>query len=109
MMAKIAFLLGPQFEDSEMKAPYDAIRADGHETVIIGLKAGEKLEGKQKKAEYTTDLGIQDADASDYQAVVIPGGSSLKLFATIAIFRPSCRSSTRRARRSPRSAMDLRF
>ncbi len=76
MMAKIAFLLGPQFEDSEMKAPYDAIRADGHETVIIGLKAGEKLEGKQKKAEYTTDLGIQDVDASDYQAVVIPGGSS---------------------------------
>ncbi|MCM3747661.1 type 1 glutamine amidotransferase [Paenibacillus pasadenensis] len=75
-MAKIAFLLGPQFEDSEMQAPYDAIRAEGHETVVIGLKAGEKLQGKQKKAEYTAELAIGDAKPEDYAAVVIPGGSS---------------------------------
>ncbi|AJY74615.1 type 1 glutamine amidotransferase domain-containing protein [Paenibacillus beijingensis] len=75
-MAKIAFLLGPQFEDSEMQKPYNAIRSEGHETVIIGLKAGEKLEGKQKQAQYTTELAIKDAKADDYDAVVIPGGSS---------------------------------
>lgn len=75
-MAKVAFLLGPQFEDSEMQKPYDAIRSEGHETVIIGLKAGESLQGKQKQAQYTTELAIKDAKADDYDAVVIPGGSS---------------------------------
>ncbi|QJC53884.1 type 1 glutamine amidotransferase [Paenibacillus albicereus] len=75
-MAKVAFLLGPQFEDSEMQAPYEAIRAEGHETVIIGLKAGEKLEGKQGKASYTTELGIADAKPEQFDAAVIPGGSS---------------------------------
>ncbi|SDS94415.1 protease I [Paenibacillaceae bacterium GAS479] len=75
-MAKVAFLLGSQFEDSEMQAPYEAIRAEGHETVIIGLKAGEKLQGKQQKVEYTAELGIKDAKPDEYDAVVIPGGSS---------------------------------
>ncbi|UUZ83416.1 type 1 glutamine amidotransferase [Paenibacillus sp. P26] len=75
-MAKIAFLLGPQFEDSEMQKPYDAIREAGHETVIIGLKAGERLEGKNKQASYTAERAIQDADPNEFDAVVIPGGSS---------------------------------
>jgi protease I len=75
-MAKIAFLLGPQFEDSEMKVPYDAMREAGHETTIIGLKAGERLEGKKKSAVYESELAIKDANASQYDAVVIPGGSS---------------------------------
>jgi protease I len=76
MMAKVAFLLGPQFEDSEMQKPYEAIREAGHETVIIGLKAGERLEGKQKQASYVSELAAKDADPSSFDAVVIPGGSS---------------------------------
>lgn len=88
-MAKVAFLLGPQFEDSEMQKPYDAIREAGHETVIIGLKAGELLQGKQKQASYETQLGIKDAKADEFDAVVIPGGSSpeqLRLDADIQSF-----------------------
>ncbi|MEC0246178.1 type 1 glutamine amidotransferase [Paenibacillus chitinolyticus] len=88
-MSKIAFLLAPQFEDSEMQEPYEALKADGHEVVIIGLKQGELLTGKNKKAEYTADQGITEAKPDEYDAVVIPGGSSpegLRLDADIQTF-----------------------
>jgi protease I len=58
-MARVAFLLGPQFEDSEMQKPYVAMREAGHETAVIGLKAGERLEGKKGEAYYETELAIQ--------------------------------------------------
>jgi protease I len=75
-MARIAFLLGPEFEDSEMQRPYVAVKEAGHETAIIGLKAGERLEGKKGEVFYDTELAIQDVDADAFDAVVIPGGSS---------------------------------
>ncbi|ANS75466.1 general stress protein [Paenibacillus yonginensis] len=75
-MSKVAFLLANEFEDSEMQVPYDEVKQAGHEADIIGLKAGETLKGKQGKAEYTTDKAITDVKADDYDAVVIPGGSS---------------------------------
>ncbi|MNY11033.1 General stress protein 18 [compost metagenome] len=75
-MSKVAFLLANAFEDSEMQVPYDEVKKAGHEVDIIGLKAGETLKGKQGKAEYTTDKSISEVNAADYDAVVIPGGSS---------------------------------
>lgn len=75
-MSKVAFLLASQFEDSEMQVPYEEIKKAGHEVQIIGLKAGEKLEGKQGKAQYTADKAITEVKAEDFDAVVIPGGSS---------------------------------
>ncbi|SDC63158.1 protease I [Paenibacillus sp. UNCCL117] len=75
-MKKVAFLLADQFEDSEMQKPYEAIKLAGHDAVIIGLKKGEKLTGKQKQATYTTDASIKDVKAEQFDAVVIPGGSS---------------------------------
>ena len=77
-MSKVAFLLANDFEDSEMQVPYDEVKKAGHEVEIIGLQAGETLKGKGGKASYTTDKAIGDASASDYDAVVIPGGSSPK-------------------------------
>ncbi|AET62290.1 intracellular protease, pfpi family protein [Paenibacillus terrae HPL-003] len=75
-MSKIAFLLADQFEDSEMQVPYDELKKAGHEADIIGLKQGEKVNGKQGKASYTIEKSIADVESSDYDAVVIPGGSS---------------------------------
>lgn len=37
-MAKVAFLVASDFEDSEMRNPYEAIKEAGHETVIIGIE-----------------------------------------------------------------------
>jgi protease I len=75
-MKKVAFLLASQFEDSEMQKPYEAIKESGHETVIIGLKKGEELTGKSKKVTYTADASIDEVKAEQFDAVVIPGGSS---------------------------------
>ncbi|MEK8128180.1 type 1 glutamine amidotransferase domain-containing protein [Paenibacillus filicis] len=75
-MKKVAFLLAAQFEDSEMQKPYEAIKAAGHEAVIIGLKKGEELTGKQKQATYRTDASIDEVQADQFDAAVIPGGSS---------------------------------
>lgn len=75
-MSKVAFLLANEFEDSEMQVPYDEVKKAGHQADIIGLEAGAKLKGKQGKAEYTADKGIAEVKADEYDAVVIPGGSS---------------------------------
>ncbi|MEK3882469.1 type 1 glutamine amidotransferase domain-containing protein [Paenibacillus sp. PL2-23] len=73
---KIAFLLADGFEDSEMKNPFDEMVKNGHDTVIIGLRADEKLTGKQGTISYTSHLGIDEANPKDYAAIIIPGGSS---------------------------------
>lgn len=39
-MSNVAFLLANDFEDSEMKVPYDEIIKAGHQADIIGLKKG---------------------------------------------------------------------
>lgn len=73
---KVAFLLADGFEDSEMKNPYDEMVKNGHDTVIIGLKASDELKGKKGTVSYTTHLSIDEAKSTDYAAVIIPGGSS---------------------------------
>lgn len=75
-MSKVAFLLADQFEDSEMQVPYDEVKKAGHQADIIGLEKGREVKGKQGKASYTIEKAIADASAQDYDAVVIPGGSS---------------------------------
>lgn len=75
-MKKIAFLLAAEFEDAEMKQPYESIRQAGFETAIVGLKQGELLNGKHNQAAYTADASIDQVKAEQFDAVVIPGGSS---------------------------------
>ena len=76
MSKKVAFLLANDFEDSEMKVPYDEVIKAGHQADIIGLTKGETLQGKKKKASYTADKAIAEVKAEEYDAIVIPGGSS---------------------------------
>ncbi|TWI58099.1 type 1 glutamine amidotransferase domain-containing protein [Halalkalibacter nanhaiisediminis] len=75
-MAKIAFLLADGFEDSEMVSPYDAMKEAGHESIIIGLEKGLECKGKKETASYTTELAAKDAFASDFDAIIIPGGGA---------------------------------
>ncbi|MBS4208225.1 type 1 glutamine amidotransferase domain-containing protein [Bacillus sp. FJAT-50079] len=74
-MAKVAFLLADNYEDSEMVHPYEEIKKAGHETVIIGLEKGVDCKGK-KGAVYQTDIAASEANSSEFDAVVIPGGSA---------------------------------
>ncbi|TJY41347.1 protease [Cohnella pontilimi] len=73
---KVAFLLAEGFEDSEMKNPYEAIVKNGNDAVIIGLEKGVELTGKRGTVSYTTHMSAEEADPSEFSAVIIPGGKS---------------------------------
>jgi protease I len=64
------------FEDPEFQKPYDALRNEGHEVVVIGRKKGEALEGHRGQVKAKTDLSIDDADVEDFDVLFIPGGYS---------------------------------
>jgi protease I len=73
---RIACVLAEGFEDSELKVPYDELRKAGHEVVIIGAKKGETLTGAHGKEEAEVDLGIDEANPDQFDALFIPGGYS---------------------------------
>jgi len=75
-MARIAFVLGEDFEDSEFRKPYDALREAGHQVEVLGAKAGTALKGKKGKEEVTTEAAVSERDPASYDALVIPGGYS---------------------------------
>ncbi|HEX2196352.1 MAG TPA: type 1 glutamine amidotransferase domain-containing protein [Actinomycetota bacterium] len=75
-MAKIAFIVDEMFEDSELQVPYERVKEAGHEPVIVGLEAGKKIEGKRGDVTTTTEVAASDVDASEFAALVIPGGYS---------------------------------
>src|SRR5690349_15619394 len=75
-MARVAFIVGEQFEDSEFRVPYDRVKAAGHEAVVVGVKAGEEISGKKGFESARIEKSIDDVRAEDFDALVIPGGYS---------------------------------
>src|SRR5262245_56030933 len=75
-MARIAFVVGEDFEDSELRVPLDGLRKAGHVVEILGDKAGGELRGKKGKEQIRTDAAAESCDPESYDALVIPGGYS---------------------------------
>ncbi len=75
-MAKIAFVLGEDFEDDEFRVPYDRLRAAGHEITILGVKSGSFVEGKRGREKVGVGATTQDVRPEDFDLLVIPGGYS---------------------------------
>jgi protease I len=75
-MAKVAFIVDQMFEDSELRVPYDRVRAAGHEAVVIGQQAGKELVGKRGQEKVTAERAIADVSPAEFDALVIPGGYS---------------------------------
>jgi protease I len=73
---RIACLLAEGFEDSEFRIPYDRLKQAGYLVEIIGVNAGQKLEGERKRETATTDFGIDEVQVADYRGLLIPGGYS---------------------------------
>ena len=73
---KIACVLGMDFEDSEFRIPYDRLKEEGYQVDIIGLKAGEELEGYKGKEKVKAEKSVDQVRAEDYDALLIPGGYS---------------------------------
>lgn len=70
---KIAYLVGPGFEDLEFWVPVMRLKEEGANVTIVGLKAGEVYTGKTC-LEAKCDVGCDDVSFEDFDAVVVPGG-----------------------------------
>jgi protease I len=75
-MARVAMIVDEMFEDSELRVPYDRLKAAGHEVVIVGREENKKIAGKAGKETVTTDAAVDDVSADEFDALVIPGGYS---------------------------------
>ncbi|HTE54885.1 MAG TPA: type 1 glutamine amidotransferase domain-containing protein [Kofleriaceae bacterium] len=75
-MARIAVLVGPEFEDSELTVPVARLTDAGHEVELLGVEAGRELIGKQRKTKVQVNAAVSDRRPEDYDALVIPGGNS---------------------------------
>ncbi|MDO4680024.1 MAG: type 1 glutamine amidotransferase domain-containing protein [Aerococcus sp.] len=75
-MAKVAIVLADMFEDVELTSPKKALEDAGHETTIIGSKAGETVTGKTEGTEVTVEKAFKDVKPEDFDALLIPGGYS---------------------------------
>ncbi len=75
-MSRIAFVLGEDFEDSEFRKPFDALKAAGHTIEVLGSTAGVTMKGKKGKESVVIQAAAADADPREFDALVIPGGYS---------------------------------
>lgn len=75
-MAKVAVVLTDLFEDVEFTSPKEALVNAGHEVVVVGAEKGKTVTGKQEEAAVEVDLGIDEANPADFDALLIPGGYS---------------------------------
>ena len=73
---KIAFLQTDGVEQVELMGPLEAIQGEGADTTLVSLEQGE-FEGfnhLDKGDTFTADVAVADADAGDYDGLVLPGG-----------------------------------
>ena len=71
---RIAFLVGPGFEDLEFWVPFMRLQEAGAEVVAVGIKAGDVYQSKHGCLSAAADVGAGDVNANDFDAVIIPGG-----------------------------------
>lgn len=71
---RVAILIENGVEDAEFKIPYEALKMAGIETVVLGSRTNETYKGKQGKVSQSADGTTTEAMASEFDAVIIPGG-----------------------------------
>jgi protease I len=69
---KVAFLLTDGFEDSELTDPWRAVTETGAAATLVSPASGQ-VRGKLGHTQQV-DLDVHDANASDFDALVLPGG-----------------------------------
>jgi protease I len=73
---KVAILVEDGFEQVELTSPKEALEAAGAKTYIISPKAG-KVKGWEHTKwgdEFPVDVGLDQAKADNYDALLLPGG-----------------------------------
>jgi protease I len=73
---RVAFLFTEGVEQVELTEPLKAIREAGAETETVSLEAGsvQMFNHLDKGDQIQADKGISEVEASDYDALVLPGG-----------------------------------
>ena len=74
---KVAFLVANEgIEQVELERPWQEVRDAGAETELIAPEAGkvQAFNHLDKADKFPVDKTVADADASDYDALVLPGG-----------------------------------
>jgi len=73
---KVAVLVTDGFEEVEFTQPIKALKDAGATVVVIALEEGKVKAWAHEKwgGEYDVDLAVGSADASNYDALVLPGG-----------------------------------
>ncbi len=73
---KIAFLQTDGVEQVELVKPMEAIKEAGAEVTLVSLEQGEfqGFDHLDKADTFTADLAAADADAGDFDGLVLPGG-----------------------------------
>lgn len=69
---KVAFLLTDGYEDSELTSPWEALASAGAELILVAPESGE-VKGKKGHTQ-KVDATVADVNASDFHALVLPGG-----------------------------------
>jgi protease I len=73
---KVAFLLTDGVEQIELTSPWQAVKDAGGRPTLVAPSAGkiQGFEGTEKGDTFDVDITVADADASDFDALVLPGG-----------------------------------
>ena len=73
---RIAIMATDGFEQSELLKPLEALRQAGAEVEIVSPRAGDiqGFEHLSPSLKVAVDRTLDDADAGDYDALVLPGG-----------------------------------
>jgi len=74
-MKKIAILIENLFDDKELIYPYYRMIEKGYSVDLIGAEANTTYKSKHGLP-MKSNLGSNDANVNDYDAVIIPGGFS---------------------------------
>jgi len=70
----IAILAEENFEDSELTEPLRAMKDAGARVVIVGSGSKKSYKGKRGSAEVKVDTSADKVEASQFDAIIVPGG-----------------------------------
>lgn len=75
MAKRIAILVADLYDDNELFYPYFRLQEEGHTVDLIGVEAHATYKSKHGAPVKSTH-GIEEVQAGQYDALVIPGGFS---------------------------------
>jgi protease I len=71
---RIAILAEEDFEDAELMEPLRAMKDAGASVLIVGSGSKRSYKGKRGSAEVTADTTADKVEASEFDAIIVPGG-----------------------------------